>query len=85
MTVYIFCIFLLSTIFTYFDNWNLDLTCDTFYIQWFVNFCNLYLDQMDSELNINVNLVVLDTVMTKSKLIVLNTDYLVIQPAAYSL
>jgi hypothetical protein len=44
--------FLLLPILTCFNNWNLDLTVDTFYIQWFVNFCNLYLDQMGSEINI---------------------------------
>jgi hypothetical protein len=27
-----------------FNNWNIDLTCDTIYIQWFVIFFNLYLD-----------------------------------------
>jgi hypothetical protein len=25
-------------------------------IQWFVNFCNLYLDQMDSDINIDIDI-----------------------------
>jgi hypothetical protein len=52
MIVYIFCIFSSLTILTCFNTWKLDLTCNTIYIGWFVNFCNLYLNQMDSEINI---------------------------------
>jgi hypothetical protein len=34
----------------------MDLRCNTINIQWFVNFCNLYLDQTDSEINIDIKI-----------------------------